>query len=93
MDEYSVILSYTPINVDSLIELFDEYNNLNWDYTEEFSSGNFIKYILVWIITDLVLKPYFISFNHLVAITYIFSSKQLVTYTQWNDEDDIIDIF
>ena len=62
MDEYSVILSYTPINVDSLIELFDEYNNLNWDYTEEFSSENFIKYILV-------------------------------TYTQWNDEDDIIDIF
>ena len=35
MNEYSVILSYTPINVDSLIELFDEYNNLNWGYTEE----------------------------------------------------------
>ena len=79
-NEYSIIKKYSVVNIDNIKELFDKYNNLNCNYIEEFKAENFTKYLQVWTIMELILKPYFISFNHLVVITYIFSSKQLKTF-------------
>ena len=91
--EYSIIETYSIFNVNNIKEFFDEYDNLNCNYIEEFKHENFTKYLLIWLIMELILKPYFISFNHLVVITYIFSSKQLKTFPELNDEDEVIFLF
>ena len=83
-NEYSILTQYTRLNVNNLKYLFDEYGNFNWYYEEEFNINSFKKYLLIWFILYIVLKPYYITFNHFISITYIFSQKQLIIDSVWD---------
>ena len=76
-NEFYLINNYTKLNPEFLEEFLDEYGNLNWYYEEEFNEKRFTKYIIIWFIIHVILKPYYITFNHFISITYIFNEKRL----------------
>ena len=84
-NEFYLINTYMKLNPKFLEEFLDEYGNLNWYHEEEFNKKKFIKYIVIWFVMNVILKPYYITFNHFISITYIFNKKRLIIWLQWDE--------
>lgn len=84
-NELYLVYKYTKLNIKFLEKYFDSYGNLNWYYKEELKEENWIQYLSIWILTNIILKPYYITFNHFISITYIFNAKQLEVIHQWDN--------
>lgn len=84
-NEYSIITQYTNFNISCLKFLFDEYGNFNWYYEEKFNANSYKEYLQIWFILYIIVKPYYVIFNHFIAITYIFSRKQLNIDSIWDE--------
>ena len=86
--DYDILSRYTLLNVGVIKDYFDNEGNLEW--SELYNPTNFKKYLYIWIIMNIILKPYYIIFNHLIALVHIFSSKQFKIHGTWDYENEVV---
>ena len=85
--DYGVISKYTWLNIGIIEGYFDNKGDLMW--SEPYNPSNFKKYLYIWIIINIILKPYYIVFNHLISLVHTFSSKQFKIHGKWDYENEV----
>lgn len=86
--DYSILSKYTLLNLEIIKDYFDNEGNLEW--SEPYDSTNFKKYLYIWISINILLKPYYIVFNHLLSLVHIFSNKQFKVHGTWDYENEVV---
>ena len=86
--DYDILYKYTFLNVEIIKDYFDNEGNLEW--SKPYNPTNFKKYLYIWVIINIVLKPYYILFNHLITLVHIFSSKQFKIHGTWDYENEVV---